>query len=58
MLNYLSQSVLYGYLNQQRNKTNLTTYKENLLHYIHAGSPQTDDYIFEKELIARLRKLA
>lgn len=58
MFNYLSQSVRYGFLNQQRNKTNLSTYKENLLHYIHEGSPQTDDYIFEKELIARLRRLA
>ncbi len=58
MFNYLNQSVRYGFLNQQRNRTNLTTYKTDLLHYIHEGRTQTDDYIFEKELVERLRQLA
>ncbi|MBV2227178.1 RNA polymerase sigma factor [Sphingobacterium kyonggiense] len=58
MFNYLNQSVRYGFLNQQRNKTNLTTYKTDLLHYINQGRSQTDEYIFEKELVERLRRLA
>ncbi len=58
MFNYLNQSVRYGFLNQQRNKANLTTYKTDLLNYINEGMTQTDDYIFEKELVERLRRLA
>lgn len=58
MFNYLNQSVRYGFLNQQRNKANLTTYKTDLLKYINGGMTQTDDYIFEKELVERLRRLA
>jgi len=55
---YLNQSVRYGFLNQERNRANLSRYQASLLHYINEGHADTDEHLFEKELSARLRKLA
>lgn len=58
LYNYLNQGVRYGFLNQERSKGNLSRYQDDLLRFIHQGKATTEDYIFEKELTARLRKLA
>lgn len=58
LFNYLSQSVRYGFLNQERIKSNLSRYQDDLFRFIEEGKATTDEYLFENELTARLRQVA
>ncbi|SEN02110.1 RNA polymerase sigma-70 factor, ECF subfamily [bacterium A37T11] len=58
LFNYLHQSVRFGFFKQERKKGTDTAYKEDLRQYIHNYAHAGDEFLFEKELIARLEKLA
>lgn len=58
LFSYLYQSIQYGFLNQERSKSTFSRYSEDLRNYIGEGKATTEEYIFEKELEQRLRKIA
>lgn len=58
LFNYLSQSVRYGFLNQERSKSNLSRYQDDLFRFIEEGKATTEEYLFESELVLRLRQVA
>lgn len=55
---YLHRGIRYGFLNQERNKIVVSRYRQDLLKYLNEGIATTEEYLFEKELIERLRNLA
>ncbi|SKB82544.1 RNA polymerase sigma-70 factor, ECF subfamily [Sphingobacterium nematocida] len=58
ILSYLHQGIKYGFLNEERRKTVVSKYKESLHKYLQEGYTHTEEAVFEKELIKRLRGLA
>ncbi|SEM85761.1 RNA polymerase sigma-70 factor, ECF subfamily [bacterium A37T11] len=58
LFSYLHQGVRYGFLYRERGKNSTTRFQEGLKHFLKRENNAVDNYILEKELIARLEKLA
>src|SRR5690606_36736664 len=48
----------FGFLNQERRKSNFSRYQDDLFRFIEEGKSTTEEYLFENELTLRLRKIA
>ncbi|SMC62246.1 RNA polymerase sigma factor [Pedobacter nyackensis] len=58
LVNYLHQGIKYGFLNEERRRATLSKYQESLKQYLSEGYTHTEEQLFEKELVNRLRKIA